>query len=277
MKSKQLVSGGVLIVVSLGGWSSLLAQNEPAASVPSAEAAYYQDSAKKDDEIQGGVVGAQDEVFLFEMQARQALQLQQQIQQLGVTMNSLSRQLENLEKLQNQVLGNRPPSKDKLHEVSELFGRTLKGYLVEAETAAKLAARQDRSRSAAEENAARMRMMEEFMKNHGRNQGVAVAGQARVQEKQAAGQVQDSEQRMRLMQQFYGQQRQVSLAELEQKAKEVQSAQNAANELFQRALMGGKPLSVDRFEKMESRLDRIEALLERLVMEKFGEKSSDNR
>ncbi|MBL8888743.1 MAG: hypothetical protein JNL67_02110 [Planctomycetaceae bacterium] len=69
-------------------------------------------------------------------QANEALQkavitlhLQQHMQQLSVTMKSLGRQLESLEKLENSIRSEALPSKSKLHSAAEAFGLALQEHL----------------------------------------------------------------------------------------------------------------------------------------------------
>jgi hypothetical protein len=59
----------------------------------------------------------------------QSLQLQQQMQQLAVTMKSLSRQLESLEKLENTIRSEALPTEAKLHAAAESFGLAIKEHL----------------------------------------------------------------------------------------------------------------------------------------------------
>ena len=69
--------------------------------------------------------------FQVEYKARTALHLQQHMQQLSVTMKSLGRQLESLEKLENTIRAEALPSKAKLHAAAEAFGQALKEHLEE--------------------------------------------------------------------------------------------------------------------------------------------------
>lgn len=68
-------------------------------------------------------------VYKVELKARMALHLQQQMQQLSVTMKSLGRQLESLEKLENSIRSEALPSKAKLHAAAEAFGQALREHL----------------------------------------------------------------------------------------------------------------------------------------------------
>ncbi len=78
-------------------------------------------------------------VYKVELKARTALHLQQQMQQLSVTMKSLGRQLESLEKLENTIRSESLPSKAKLHAAAEAFGQALREHLDELKTDESLA------------------------------------------------------------------------------------------------------------------------------------------
>lgn len=68
-------------------------------------------------------------VYKIGLKARTGLQLQQQLQTLSATMNSLGRQLENLEKLEKSVRSEDLPTKAKLHAAAEAFALALREHV----------------------------------------------------------------------------------------------------------------------------------------------------
>ncbi|MDP1559826.1 MAG: hypothetical protein Q8M16_00330 [Pirellulaceae bacterium] len=246
---------------------------------------------------------------------RAGLQLQQQIQQFSVTMQSLSRQLESLEKLENTTLSTELPTKAKLHAAAEAFGQAAKEHLQ---------ALKEASESIAKPSVVALSQLESLAKLHNavdettypnvivrptydipptylrpdviqtellqaliRAQSAQQKSESPLATHQAQREVMAIERLMaekaklaaksdELREQIQGEVARVKSADEETRAA---AATRIMKDLFsvQKQEQATDNATAQRMEKLESRLERIEALLERLAGEKSGDDQQDDQ
>jgi hypothetical protein len=95
---------------------------------PVVERILYQDQVTPPADSDADSGQGSDATMVYKV-SLQSLLLQQQMQQLSVTMKSLSRQLESLEKLENTIRSEALPTEAKLHAAAESFGLAIKEHL----------------------------------------------------------------------------------------------------------------------------------------------------
>lgn len=216
---------------------------------------------------------------------RAGLQLQQQIQQFSVTMQSLSRQLESLEKLENTTLSAELPTKAKLHAAAEAFGQAAKEHLQALKEASESIAKPSVVALSQLESLAKLRGQEAMeqvsralslsdtlpftvdlpLAAQAHNEALAIQ---RLMAEKAKLAAKSNE----LREQIQGEVARVKSVE-EQLLMAARDTALKARMAEQKQEQATDNATAQRMEKLETRLLRIEALLERLA----GEKTVDDQ
>lgn len=216
---------------------------------------------------------------------RASLQLQQQIQQFSITMQSLSRQLESLEKIENATLSAELPTKAKLQAATEAFGQAAKEHLQALKEASESIAKPSVVALSQLESLAKLRgheAMEQVTQALGLSETLSfsvdlpLAVQAQKEslaiERLMAEKAKLAAKSDELREQIQGEIARVKSVE-EQLLMAARDTALKARMAEQKQEQATDNATAQRMEKLETRLLRIEALLERLA----GEKTVDDQ
>lgn len=213
------------------------------------------------------------------------LQLQQQIQQFSVTMQSLSRQLESLKESESATISEELPTKAKLHAAAESFGQAAREHLQALKEASKSIAKPNEEALSQLEALAKLRGQDAreqltralmLTRSAANTEGLPLAVQAHNEalaiERLMAEKAKLAAKSDELRANISGEIARVKLAEEEIRAAAMAAVMKARMS-EQKQEQATDDATAQRMEKLESRLLRIEALLERLA----GEKSTDDQ
>ncbi len=292
MKMKYWSSSIAILLLVLSSQSAVQAQDELAIleGLPvEAEALQSQDHTVIVESIPAEPEAERQLAERVAQEVRASLQFQQQIQQFSVTMQSLSRQLESLEKSVNATLSEELPTKAKFHAAAEAFGQAAREHLQALKEASASIAKPNQEALSGLGSLSKLRVEEARgqlaralslsdtlpftvdlpLALQAQNEALAIE---RLMAEKAKLAAKSDELRANISDEVY----RVKLAEEKIRAAAMATALKARTS-EQKQEQATDNATAQRMEKLESRLLRIEALLERLAGEKSANDQQDDQ